>query len=236
MAGDSVSTTLLLLCISLSSQSLPFLRWGWWLSCFLEWDFSLLLRVVCPLWKINSPDCYSSWGYFIFLLVVFLQFLAPNRHFTLKVDSDLSFQLNQPTRCSNFSSLLLVVWIGLRILMFVTVLPGPLNPEHWGWLTDWLAAWLTESLTDWLADWLPTRMLNRLCDIWYAYDSSSEGCCLLKCDAAYSGGYVWMFWGTVCLHLQVRRRKMEVLCCCDDMCASKWYHIPSLSDHFVMKC
>ena len=79
------------------SQSLPFLRWGCGLSCFLEWDFSLLLRVVCPVWKINCPSCYSSWGYFIFLLMLFPKFLSPNRHFTLKVDSDVCDSFARPT-------------------------------------------------------------------------------------------------------------------------------------------
>ena len=41
-----------------------------------------------------------------------------------------------------------------------------------------------------------------------------------------------MLRGTVLLHLQIRRRKMEVLCCCD-MYVSMWYQIPSLSDRFV---
>jgi len=171
------------------SQSLPFLRWGWWLSCFLEWDFSLLLRVVCPLWTISCPECcYSSWGYFIFLLMVFLKFLAPYRQFTLKVDSDVS---------DSFCQAHLILSIE--------------------------------------TDWLPACMINRPCDIWYAYHSLYEGCWLLWCDAAYSGGYICMLRGIVCLHLQVRRRKMEVLCCCD-MYYSMWYHSPSLSDRFVMKC
>jgi hypothetical protein len=158
-------------------ESLPLIKWGGFLHFgmrlfFNLWMYFMFLKVIFTLLRINSPEFYASWGYFIFLLMVLRKFL------------------NQ---------------IGVShwkwILMFVTVLPGPLNPEHWD------------------------CPLNKLCDIWYSYDSLYEGCCLLRCDAAYSGGYVWMLWGTVCIHLQGRRRKMEVPCSSDvSVCGITYHH------------
>ena len=88
----SHSTPLLLLCRSLSALSgCVFVKWGWLLSCFIDWDSInqlicfVLPKSVCVLLEITSVALFPPPGYFVLLLVCHM-LLEPSKHFILTTD------------------------------------------------------------------------------------------------------------------------------------------------------
>jgi len=92
----SYSTTLLLLRRSLSSpSSCVFIKWGWLLSCSIDWDSVnhlicfMLPESACMLLKVTSVVVFFFFfafsGYFVLLLVCHM-ILEPNKHFMLTTD------------------------------------------------------------------------------------------------------------------------------------------------------
>jgi hypothetical protein len=89
-------TTVLLLSRSLSApSSCIFIKWGWLVSCFIDWDAInhlicfVLPKSICVLLKITSIAFLAFSGYFVLLLVCHMFLLESNKHFILTMDCSI---------------------------------------------------------------------------------------------------------------------------------------------------